>query len=97
MVSCSIFLSQEAAFIKLENFLRERSFINIQPDVGTFRITAKRRDSLLSKLYTVIFEIKARPHSASQIDVTVNPQHELTTEDDSKKEERIRSRLYFYF
>jgi len=97
MVSCSIFLNREEVFKKLEIFLRERSFVNIKPDVDSFRITASRRDRLFSKLYTVIFEVKARQHSASQIEVTVNPQHKLSTVYDSMKEEKIRSRLYFYF
>src|SRR5947207_15707824 len=97
MVSCSIFASVGDVFISLESFLRERKYKRIVLDGKTGTITGRRRDSLFSKRYSVKLEVKSKSAGVSDIEITVNPQNPRPGFFETSREEKIRSRLYFYF
>ncbi|MCX6274319.1 MAG: hypothetical protein NTV09_03830, partial [Bacteroidetes bacterium] len=75
----------------------ERGYKNIVPDKENAALTAQRRDSIFSKKYSARFTVKPQSETVCDIEITVNPHHKVPTLDDSKKEEKIRSRIYFYF
>ncbi len=97
MVKCSIFTSKEEVFKALQVFLSERKFKKVNIDKAQKLINAQRRDSVFSKKYAVRFEVIAKSDSVSDIEITVNPQNAIPNPSDTKLEEKIRSRLYFYF
>lgn len=97
MVICSIYSSKEEVLKILYSFLHERGYKNIVLDKKNATILAQRRDSIFSKKYSARFIVKAKSESVCDIEITVNPHHNLPTIDDAKKEEKIRSRIYFYF
>ena len=79
------------------SFLIERDYKNIVLDKESASMTAQRRDSIFSKKYSARFIVKPKSESVCDIEITVNPHHNVPTIDDAKKEEKIRSRIYFYF
>jgi len=97
MVVCSIFTSKEEVFRLLQSFLREREYRRIIINEQDHMITAQRRDSFLSKKYSVKFVVHAKSLGVSDIEITVNPQHTVPSVADTKQEDKIRSRIYFYF
>lgn len=97
MVICSIFSSREEVFKTLHSFLYERDYNNIVLDKENATLTAYRRDSIFSKKYATRFIVKPKSESVCDIEITVNPQHKVPSINDTKKEEKIRSRIYFYF
>jgi hypothetical protein len=97
MVICSIFSSKEEVLKIMHSFLFERDYKNIVLDKENVTLTAQRKDSIFSKKYSVRFIIKPKSESVCDIEITVNPHHKISTVEDAKKEEKIRSRIYFYF
>ena len=97
MVKCSIYSSRDEVFKGLNSFLHERGYKHIVLNKAEQLIVAKRRDSFFGKKYSVRFLIRPKSDAVCDIEITVNPHHSVATLFDSKKEEKIRSRIYFFF
>jgi hypothetical protein len=97
MVTCSVFSSKEEVLKIMHSFLFERDYKNIVLDKEKAMLTAQRRDSIFSKKFSARFIIKSKSESVCDIEITVNPSHQVPSLEDAKKEEKIRSRIYFYF
>ncbi len=97
MVTCSVLVSKGEVFKELELFLQNHNYKNIVADHDQYIISAQRKDSFFSKKYSVMFFVKPKSVSVTEIEITVNPQHAMSTKSDVEKESKIRSRVYFYF
>jgi hypothetical protein len=97
MVNCTILVPKEDVFRELEVFLRSRDYRKIETDPAGLTLTAERRDGIFSKKYKVRFVIRPKSSSISDIEITVNPQHASASGNDMERENKIRSRVYFYF
>jgi hypothetical protein len=97
MVNCTLFLSKEEVFKRLEAFLHERNYRNIRSEKEKLMISAERRDTFFGKKYAIRFEVKEKSDAVTDIVITVNPQHSVPSAPDTEKENKIRSRIYFYF
>lgn len=97
MVVTTVLAPKSKVFIKLEEYLDSRKFRRLDTDGTLGIIKARKKLSLFRKPDEIHFHVKAKSPVATDIEISVNKNRPVSTRRDRELEEKIRSRLYFYF
>ncbi|MEP7170143.1 MAG: hypothetical protein ABI855_12290 [Bacteroidota bacterium] len=96
MQSVSFYMSAGAVMDKLLHYLRSRGYESLTVNYSSLEIRTEKKDSFFRR-NKYFFKIAGTGEEITKIEVSVNPEKQIKSTDDSNQEERICEKIYDYF